>query len=73
MTRSMLADDLISELMAHPDLKAALEELASHPLTEIGSPTVAQTAVASLDGGDKRIRISIQMVDADDSFDGDDD
>jgi hypothetical protein len=67
----MIANELIDAAVKHPRFKEALEELATHELTQIGSPTIAMTMLCALDAGDKRVRISIAMIDADDDFDAD--
>ena len=68
----MLANELIDAILQHQLFKEAMEELATHELTRLGSPTIAMTMLCALDAGDKRVRVSIEMIDADDKFDSED-
>lgn len=61
----MIANEIIDAIAADPRLKSALEEMAAHPLTSVGSPTVATTFTAALDRGRRQVRISIEMLAAD--------
>lgn len=58
----MLANDILTDLTKDARFKAALEEIASNPLTEIGDPVISQTFTAHLDAGLKTVRISIAMI-----------
>ena len=70
----MIANDLISAVVKHPRFKDAMEEMATMPLSEFGDPTVQMTCDLALPkGGAKKVRISIAMIDGDDSFDNDSD
>lgn len=59
----MIANEIIADLTKHSRLKEALEEMASHPLSEIGTPTCSSTFTAHLTAGAKTVRISIEMID----------
>ena len=57
-----LANELMSGWLKDERLKAALEEMASSPMNEIGTPTVSITCTAHLIGGAKSVRFSIAMI-----------
>jgi len=59
---TMIAHEVIDAITKDKRLKAALEEMATNPLSEIGTPTVSSTFTAHLDAGTKTVRISIAMV-----------
>ena len=59
----MIAHDVINDMTKHERFKECLEELAAHPMSEIGVPSVATTFTAHLDAGKKTVRIRIEMVD----------
>lgn len=58
----MIANEIIETMTKDKRFKAALEEMAAHPLSEVGQPTVATTFTAHLDAGVKTVRISIEMI-----------
>lgn len=58
----LIAHDVIDSLTKHERFKEALEELAVHPMSEFGVPSVANTFTAHLDAGKRTVRIRIEMV-----------
>lgn len=60
--RMLIAHDVIDSLTKHERFKEALEELAVHPMSEFGVPSVANTFTAHLDAGKRTVRIRIEMV-----------
>ncbi len=67
----MIANEVIADITKHARLKDALEEMASHPLSEIGTPTCSSTFTAHLRAGKKTVRISIEMIDEGEMFSDD--
>lgn len=59
----LIAHECIDAITGHARFKEALEELATHPLSEVGVPSVANTFTAHLNAGRKTVRIRIEMVD----------
>jgi hypothetical protein len=58
----MIAHEVIDAMTKDKRFKAALEEMAQNPLSEIGTPTISSTFTANLDAGAKTVRISIAMI-----------
>ena len=64
----MLANTIIHDIAQDARMQAALDEMAAHPLSEVGTPTISMTFTAHLAAGAKTVRISIAMIDEGEMF-----
>ena len=64
----MLINDIIGDVPKDERFKSALEERATHPLTDLGKPTCSVTWTVHLAAGKKTVRLSVAMIDEGEMF-----